>query len=155
MHTKKAAALFTATAAITLATVFGTAGSAFADGNVTWKNDKTGKMLSVDPHWSTGQLQLSIRDGWTTGNEGWRDTQQSDGGYTEKNLVHGGCLDGNWGQAYWNSCNGSDWQHWYEVSTSTGWKLQSVHTGYVLDADANTVYTNPDYGDGDRYQRWH
>ncbi|MGW7412141.1 hypothetical protein, partial [Streptomyces sp. NPDC054863] len=71
------------------------------------------------------------------------DEQQSTGGWKQR--AAGQCLDGNYGAAYLHKCNDGYYQHWYEDSTPTGWRLKSVATGYVLDADKN-VYTNPDWG---------
>ncbi|MFJ4672774.1 hypothetical protein [Kitasatospora purpeofusca] len=64
--------------------------------------------------------------------------------------------------AYWNNsvyiegCNSASpnsYEKWWEISTSTGWKLQNVATNLILDSNsAGSVYAIGN-NDGNN-QRW-
>ncbi len=54
---------------------------------------------------------------------------------------------------YAERCTGNDYQRWYEVRTSAGWKLKHKATGQFLDSNGTDVYLHPE--NGGRYQLWH
>ncbi|WP_158939200.1 hypothetical protein [Streptomyces sp. NRRL S-87] len=59
-----------------------------------------------------------------------------------------------WDQdVYAERCTGNDYQRWYEVRTSAGWKLKHKATGQFLDSNGTDVYLHPE--NGGRYQLWH
>ncbi|GGR51831.1 hypothetical protein GCM10010219_66170 [Streptomyces netropsis] len=125
-----------------------TSGQAFADGNVQWKNQATGRCLAHMP----GMVLAGDCDNPSTK---WRDVEQSDGTYQQRWVDQ--CLDSNKaGKVYILRCeNGNDNQKWYEQKTSTGWRLKNKATGRVLDSNfSGSVYTNFDEGDGNKHQRW-
>ncbi|WP_329467096.1 hypothetical protein [Streptomyces sp. NBC_01431] len=131
-------------------------GSASAGTGVTWKNGQTGYYLLADKAGSVWDSDL------TNDQNVWSDISNSDGSWNEVNAYNAQCLTGYYRQVYTENCNyGTDgtnwWERWYEISTSTGWKLQNRETGYILDDDGHgDVYANSnDVGNSDHNQRWH
>ncbi|MEY9846489.1 hypothetical protein [Streptacidiphilus sp. MAP5-3] len=154
--------------AVLAATTLGVAGTASANGLVTWTNKATGDSLAYGTN--CGCVYTGAGEDNTPYGE-WYDYQQPNGTWIEANDGEGGnwCLDSNtqWdngqqGNVYLTSCNPptptNTYQHWYEISTSNGWALRSQQTGLYLDGGsgpANTgVYTNGAYGLGNNYQHW-
>ena len=156
-HHRVAAAL-----AVAAITVFGMAGTARADGPVTWTNYATtwglqsGGLIdqgaSNSLYTGAGFVCMTINFQCAHHSTDWYDYRQSDGSWVEFSEYdyfkynENGCLDGNnaygggtYGAAYTHSCIASDnnpdqWQHWYEYRDSNGrWYLQNVHTGLFLD----------------------
>lgn len=157
-----------------------TAGPAAADGAVTWKNAATGNCLRSDPVSAGGPHNLYTAGctnviGQAYPSTAWYDVWTSDGTWLEQsaNIQASpiACLDsnsqfdnGHYGAAYALDCNGGRNQHWYELSTTTGWALEDQATGLFLDGGngpnanhqfPNNVFANSNYGNGDSYQRWH
>ncbi|WP_153068650.1 hypothetical protein [Streptomyces orinoci] len=137
-----------------------TAGSAHADGTVTWSMNYYPGYLSdvrgghdITTYADTSKIPMA---------HVWYDIQNSDGSWNEVNANTGWCLTSYDTQVYTEPCNsakdGTNWyQRWYEIKTDAGWKLQSRMSGYTLDGGAdpttNNVYANPkDYGNS--FQRW-
>ncbi|TDT97433.1 hypothetical protein EDD99_5566 [Streptomyces sp. 846.5] len=178
-----------ATTALVGAATLGVAGNAFA-GSVTWTNVATGWGLQSGGLIDQGAgnslytgsgyrypCNIYVPNPSCTGDAStvWQDTRTSDGStWTELSLYDNfntgtGCLDsnakwGSYGAAYTHTCNGGNYQHWYETHTSSGWALSDLATGLYLDGGngpgANgqfssiNVFTNSNYGDSDHYQRW-
>ncbi|MFI1165786.1 hypothetical protein ACH4UM_19765 [Streptomyces sp. NPDC020801] len=127
-----------------------------ADGWVTWKNVKTGNYLLFDGNGN-------VKGGWaapgTSWDYDWYDFQNSDGSYNEA-PGGGNCLTGYYRQVYTESCNARRdqtnwWQRWYEISTSTGWKLKNRETGYILDDEGHGgIYANVNDVNSSQNQRW-
>ncbi|UQA95609.1 RICIN domain-containing protein [Streptomyces halobius] len=131
-------------AAIVPSILLATAGNASAwDRRVDWKNVATGAYLT--------ESGTSLRK---VG--GWWETKNSDGTFKLRWAGFGSgyeCLDSNSkGSVYVIQCNGGNNQKWYEIKTSTGWKLKNKATGRVLDTAHGKAYTKPD--NGSKYQRW-
>lgn len=148
----KRIALGVASVAAASALMISVAGPAAAEigGQVSWRNAQTGRYLSY-----VGDRKVVTK----TAYDHWFENKKSDGSWE---LPWAGsaifedrpCLDSDAnGNVYGIPCNGGDYQRWYEVKTSTGWKLQNKATGRILDSDANgNVYTLPD--NGSNWQRW-
>ncbi|MGW3044677.1 RICIN domain-containing protein [Kitasatospora sp. NPDC001159] len=145
-----------AVAAVAAATVgFATAGPAFADGYVQWKDAATGRCLTWN---NDGVLTTPQACGRSYGD--WYEQEVSTGVfrmYPYQDQGRKQCLDSSdAGRVYLNPCNSSNYQKWRETKTSTGWRLTNVATSRVLDSNfKGSVYTNPDEGDSNEYQRWH
>ncbi|MEU9986247.1 hypothetical protein AB0E10_05435 [Streptomyces sp. NPDC048045] len=149
-----AKALLVATAVPAL--LVSTSAAASADGWVTWKNQKSGLYLTAN---NSG----AVKGDWAMPgvNETayqWYDTSNSDGSYNESN-GYGMCLVGYYRQVYTEGCNSRRdqtnwWQRWYEISTSSGWKLKNRQTGWILDDEGHGgIYANSgDYNNSN--QRW-
>ncbi|MFF3389998.1 hypothetical protein ACFYW1_03450 [Streptomyces sp. NPDC002669] len=125
---------------------------ASADGYITWQNKRTNKYLTATDDGVRG-------DSNRTDNATWVDIANSDGSYNEWSPGRG-CLTGYYRSVYTEPCSSGQsdatnwWQRWWEISTSSGWKLQNRQTGYVLDDDGyGNIYANStDWNNSN--QRW-
>ncbi|MET7300193.1 hypothetical protein [Embleya sp. NPDC005575] len=157
MKKKRIAKFALATAAIP-AMIMGASSPVYADSSsfVTWRNGWSGEYL-CDNEGSTDVYTCanSSADGTR-----WLDGDNGNGTWKEIDRW-GRCLTAYWNnRAYVEPCsfNGANtYQQWREISTGSGWKLQNVATGYILDQGSNySVYANStDYGDSNSHQRWH
>ncbi len=139
------------------ALLIGTSTSAFADGQVWWVNNKTGKDLMYDSYGNVwgGRYDPEVR------NHDWYETLNSDGTWNIGNGF-GHCLTAYERSVYTERCNAAAnqtnaWQRWKEIKTPTGWKLKNLQSGWILDDDGyGHIYANSnDVGDSDLNQRWH
>lgn len=144
-----------AVAAVPVMTM-GAAGSAHADGNVSWKNGTDGLYLFSQQNGGS----VAVAPGaWQ-----WHDVQNSDGSWNEVDRF-GHCLTGYGSQAYTENCNSgrdgtNSYERWREVwvGSGKGFKLQNVQSGGFLDNSGNggfgAVYVNgTDYNN--QNQRWY
>ncbi|MEU9988944.1 RICIN domain-containing protein [Streptomyces sp. NPDC048045] len=137
-------------AAAVLAPVLALAGTgqAFAASSaVTWKNKQNHQYLAY--------FNYKVRTTSATGaSMKWDESKQSDGTYTMKHHGTGKCLDSNAnGDVYLLACNGGNYQKWYEINDSSGWRLKNKATGRVLGvAISGQVRTDSDAGAA--RQRW-
>jgi Ricin-type beta-trefoil lectin domain len=166
-----------ATAGLIGSAVVGMSGTAFANGQVTWKNAHSNACLRSDA------TSLDAQDVFTGPCIAWNGLANTDdywydvldpsvGDYVEQSetITPGGiaCLDsnnqwGSYGSVYVIQCNSGNYQNWWENSTSTGWQLQDAQTGLVLDGASgpnndgqfsNYVFTST-ADNNDSWQRWH
>ncbi|MEU9202262.1 hypothetical protein [Streptomyces sp. NPDC048332] len=130
--------------------------SAVDGGKVQWKHAKSGYCLSSIENYGPVSVFWNCK---SANGVWWTEIQNSDGSW---NMVDqwGWCLTNYNDTVYVEPCSSgrdqTNWyQRWYETNTATGWKLTNRQTGRVLDSNGSKVYTGPDYGDSDTYQRWH
>lgn len=145
---KRLVAKFVAAALLAPALAFAGTGQAFAaDHAVTWKNKSNGKYLA----YFNGRVRTTSATGASMK---WDENKQSDGSFTMKHHLTGKCLDSNSnGAVYVGSCNGGNYQRWYESNDASGWHLQNKATGLTLGlASSGAVVTAPDAGAP--RQRW-
>ncbi len=143
MKRKMAKALLVATAVPAL--LVSTSVAASADGWVTWKNQKSGYYLTAN---SGGTVKGNwAMPGVNETEYQWYDTSNSDGSYNESNGYGTEGCNSRRDQTNW-------WQRWYEISTSSGWKLKNRQTGWILDDEGHGgIYANStDYNNSN--QRW-
>ncbi|MFI9254638.1 hypothetical protein [Streptomyces sp. NPDC053069] len=160
MKKKMAKALIAAAAVPAL--LVATSGSASADDWVMWQNAKSHLFLTHG--WGDYQGQVKGGMGGTGWEPQWWDIQNSDGSWNETAGTNetpgpGRCMTGYWRQVYTEPCNPyrdqtNNWQRWREIPTNTGWKLQNVQTGWILDDEGHGgIYAN-DHDYGNANQRW-
>ncbi|MFJ4672773.1 RICIN domain-containing protein [Kitasatospora purpeofusca] len=123
---------------------------------VSWKNAATRNCL-LHNTW-INRDQVSAGSCFTSNSEhNWLESQESDGSWS----MVGYAMDGYWTlTSYWNNSvylesptANNSYQRWWEISTTTGWKLQSVATNYILDSNnSGSVYAIGDNGGNN--QRW-
>ncbi|MFB6815631.1 hypothetical protein ACFCV8_13940 [Streptomyces sp. NPDC056347] len=144
----KALGMVGAAAGLTL----GVAAPASADSTVTWQHDVSKLCLG----WNLDNNDAKM---WGCSSYGtaWYESSNSDGSWLMKrNDDRGYCLTAYWdNDVYMEPCTGNDYQRWYEIQTSAGWKLKHKATGRFLDANdsGSSVYLH-DENNG-RYQLWH
>ncbi|MEV6675219.1 hypothetical protein [Streptomyces sp. NPDC051162] len=154
MDSKRFSQILTGVVAIPVILLSMTGSAVARDGDrETWTNAATGRFLA----YSEGKDKVLTDFGRKYG--GWREWVHSDGSYEMRWDGFGSgkkCLDsGRDGSVYVMNCDGGDWQSWYHTKTSTGWRVTNKKSGRVLDSNSSgSVYTNPDEGDGNKYQRW-
>ncbi|MGW1917378.1 RICIN domain-containing protein [Streptomyces sp. NPDC002076] len=129
---KRLMGTFAAAAVLAPALTLAGTGQAFAAGNpVTWKNNGTGKYLA----YFNFRVRTTNADPSQSASLKWDEYKQSDGTYLMKHHGTGKCLDSNRnGDVYIGTCNGGDYQKWYESHDSSGWRLKDKATGRVLEA---------------------
>ncbi|MET9692963.1 hypothetical protein ABZY81_31640 [Streptomyces sp. NPDC006514] len=134
--------------------------SASTTGSVTWTNVATGRCLSYDNLVSGPDSSVYTTDCLPRGGQfsvSWKDAQASDGSWTQKTMDNR-CLTSFGNSVYLENCAGNaddtNWyERWYELSTTTGWKLKNRMTGMILDSNAaGDVYAIS--SNGTNYQRW-
>ncbi|MFF7638436.1 hypothetical protein ACFZB9_35605 [Kitasatospora sp. NPDC008050] len=150
--------------AVLTASLLGVAGTASANGNVTWRNKATGNYLWAEQGAYPAPVGSGSGCGTYTYGCQWYDELQSDGTWFEASQQNNNqCLDsdnhwGNGGNTYTMDCSGNNNQRWYEIPTSNGWALQDKATGFYLDGGGGPegigAYTNGSYGLGNNYQHW-
>ncbi|MFJ5549483.1 RICIN domain-containing protein [Streptomyces sp. NPDC093225] len=151
-----------ATAGAAAALVVGLTTSAHADGWVTWKHEFSGKCLGFDSLIPLHPNDVRFYDGCDSYGAQWYEVYNSnDGTYSLKTKENtDACLTAYWDHdVYVERCNGNDYQRWYEVRTSEGWKLKHKATSpsngpaQYLDGDGRSIYTHDE--NNSRYQLWH
>jgi hypothetical protein len=153
------------TAGTTAALVVGLATSAGADGWVTWQHDVSGRCLGVSGAIPFHPDDVRLYDSPCTayGVQWYEVYNSDDGSYLLKPKDNtDACLAAYWDRdVYVENCTGNDYQRWYEVRTSAGWKLKHKATSsdpnnrpaQYLDSDGSSIYLH-DENNG-RYQIWH
>ncbi|MER5548328.1 RICIN domain-containing protein [Streptomyces sp. NPDC001118] len=128
-------------------TLVGTGPAFAADSGVSWRNESNGKYLAYFNY----RVRTTSAIGPTSK---WFENKQSDGTYTMRHDIDRKCLDSNSrGDVYIGACNGGDYQKWYEIQDSSGWRLKDKATGRVLEVGIDgQVHTEADAGAP--RQRW-
>ncbi|MGV4985423.1 RICIN domain-containing protein [Streptomyces sp. NPDC001709] len=148
---KRLVGTFAATAVLAPALVLAGTGQAFAAGNpVTWRNNYSGKYLTYINY----RVRTINADPSQSPPLKWDEYKQSDGSYVMKHHLSGKCLDSNGnGDVYLLSCNGGNYQKWYESHDSSGWRLKDKATGRVLE-ELTTGEIRTASDEGYPVQRW-
>ncbi|MEU0008196.1 RICIN domain-containing protein [Streptomyces sp. NPDC006314] len=132
---KRLIGTFAAAAVLAPALTLTGTGQAFAAGSaVTWKNNSNHQYLA----YFNFRVRTTSADPSQSASLKWDEYKQSDGTYLMKHHGDGKCLDSNGrGEVYLGTCNGGNYQKWYEFHDSDGWTLQDKATGLVLKVDSD------------------
>ncbi|MEV5874193.1 hypothetical protein AB0L75_08175 [Streptomyces sp. NPDC052101] len=140
------------------ALVLGSAPSAFADGEVTWRHKTSDDCLFYRVNVTGKPYDVGID--WCAAANVWYEQHNSD---DDSWLMHPGgnrdyCLAAySNDDVYVEPCTpNNDWQRWYERWTGSYWKLQHKQTGRYLDSNDSSVYLGPGgWNNDNKYQLWY
>ncbi|MFG2123788.1 hypothetical protein [Streptomyces sp. NPDC048710] len=155
-HARKAVVTALAVAALTLAG----AGTASADGVVTWHHRPSDNCLAIVIN-GAGQPYEVGMNGCDVGHGWYEQYNSNDGTWLMKPQAQawrGYCLTAySDDDVYMEPCQpNNDWQRWYERWTGSSWKLQHKQTGRWLDSNGRSVYLGPGgWNNDNKYQLWY